>query len=77
MPEGIEPEFCTWAEVCAVPENNDNPFLKNIKPGDLVAYLHFAKDAVTHPDTHEEFLVLEVEGQATGLKGQVIAILRQ
>ncbi len=76
-PEGVEPEFSAWAEVVSIPDHKQSPFLKNIKIGDLVAYNHYAKDAIVHPDTKEKYLVLECEALATGLKGQVLAVIHK
>src|SRR3989304_1121021 len=69
-PEGIEPEFCSWGEVEALPEHKENVFINGLKVGDLVAFAHFSKDKVLDPETGDSFLVLEVERDA-GIKGQI------
>jgi len=76
-PEGTEPAFCSWAEVVSLPEHDQNLYLDKLKVGDLVAYLHFAKDVIIHPDTDEKYLALELESGSAGLKGQVVAIIHR
>ena len=69
-PEGIEPEFCSWGRVIALPEHKENAFINSLIVGDLVAFAHFSKDKIIDPETNEEFLVLEVERDG-GVKGQI------
>ena len=74
-PEGTEPAFCSWAKVISLPEHDQNLYLDKLKVGDLVAYLHFSKDVIVHPDTNEKYLALELE--TTTLKGQVVGIIHK
>lgn len=73
-PEGIEPEFSSWGEVIALPDHEVNPFINTLAVGDLVAFMHFAKDKVIDPKTAEECLMLETESETS--KGQVVAVIK-
>ena len=72
IPEGIEQEFSSWAEIVALPEHKLNKYLNKLKVGDWVAYKFFGKDYLIHPTTSEKYLTLEAESGVT--KGQIEAI---
>lgn len=75
-PEGIEPEFCSWGEVVALPEHKENVFINTLAIGDLVAFTFFGKDKTQDPETGEQYYVLEVE-RDSGIKGQIIAVKKK
>ena len=72
MPDGIEPEFCSWAKIVALPNHKLNKFINGLKVGDEVAYFHFGKDTFIDEDTGEKLMVLEAERDG-GIKGQIVA----
>lgn len=61
-----------WGEIVALPEHNDNPFLKNLAVGDRLLYKRFQADQSIGMDESTQFEVVDIE--ADNRPGQILAV---
>lgn len=62
-----------WYKIVALPEHNENPFIKKMKVGDLVMCKEFDYDKGVNPDHDEDFAVVDVEPGDGSRPAQVLA----
>ena len=63
-------------EIIALPDPIINPWMKNLKIGDILICKNFDADIIKDEEGNE-FYVVEMEAEASYRAGQVLAVLKQ